>query len=267
MDKNKLQDLVKNERFISGIYNYCDRWCERCPQTSRCLNYSFGEEEFADPESRDINNEAFWKKMSGILKDTLDLIMEKAAREGIDLNALDLDEVKEETRSVMEAADDHEISRAAMAYGRMAEDWFNEAGAYFGEEEPDADRLAIAGKNNASEKDDLQDAVEVISWYQHQIYVKLMRAISGLMEEAAEGSDGPDEFARDSDGSAKVALIGIDRSIAAWGIIHNRIPSIRNHSIRSIMIHLDKLRRRIEKDFPDARVFVRPGFDTVNLNS
>ena len=24
------------EGFIVGIFNYCDRWCERCPLTSRC---------------------------------------------------------------------------------------------------------------------------------------------------------------------------------------------------------------------------------------
>jgi hypothetical protein len=22
--------------FIPGVYNYCDRWCERCPFTGRC---------------------------------------------------------------------------------------------------------------------------------------------------------------------------------------------------------------------------------------
>ena len=27
------------ERFISGIYNYCDRWCERCRMTQRCFLY------------------------------------------------------------------------------------------------------------------------------------------------------------------------------------------------------------------------------------
>ncbi|MCB0550950.1 MAG: hypothetical protein KDD19_25495 [Phaeodactylibacter sp.] len=25
---------------IPGIYNYCDRWCERCSFTSRCLLYA-----------------------------------------------------------------------------------------------------------------------------------------------------------------------------------------------------------------------------------
>ena len=26
-------------RFITGIYNYCDYWCARCPLTQRCRNY------------------------------------------------------------------------------------------------------------------------------------------------------------------------------------------------------------------------------------
>ena len=30
---------------IPGIYNYCDRWCERCAYTSRCLQYQIESEE------------------------------------------------------------------------------------------------------------------------------------------------------------------------------------------------------------------------------
>ena len=32
-------EFAGDPRFISGIYNYCDRWCERRHFTSRCLNY------------------------------------------------------------------------------------------------------------------------------------------------------------------------------------------------------------------------------------
>ena len=28
--------MAKRQRFISGIFNYCDRWCERCPHTAVC---------------------------------------------------------------------------------------------------------------------------------------------------------------------------------------------------------------------------------------
>jgi hypothetical protein len=35
---------------------------------------------------------------------------------------------------------------------------------------------------------------------------------------------------------------------------------------QAILAHLERLRRRIEKDFPDARGFLRPGFDRIDLN-
>lgn len=263
-----MKNIAKDNRFITGIYNYCDRWCERCPQTSRCLNYTIVKEEFADPEARDIHNNVFWKNLSGILNDTLDLINEKAAAEGIDLNALDVDESEEKDRSVMEIADDHEISRAARAYSRITEDWFNEAEAFLEKsEETDSDTMSIADAARVPEDNDLEDALEVVRWYQHQIYAKLVRAISSRMEEDAGISQNPGEEARDSDGSVKVALIGIDRSIGAWGIIRNQIPCFNKNEIRIIMTHLIKLRRKIETAFPDARIFIRPGFDSIDLNS
>jgi hypothetical protein len=40
MRAKDLFKLAEDPRFISGIYNYCDRWCERCPFTARCLVYA-----------------------------------------------------------------------------------------------------------------------------------------------------------------------------------------------------------------------------------
>src|SRR5947208_16926230 len=34
-----LESLIDSGRFISGIYNYCDRWCEQCRFSDRCLVY------------------------------------------------------------------------------------------------------------------------------------------------------------------------------------------------------------------------------------
>jgi len=44
MNTDDLLNLADNPRFIPGIYNYCDRWCERCPLTARCLNYAMSAE-------------------------------------------------------------------------------------------------------------------------------------------------------------------------------------------------------------------------------
>jgi hypothetical protein len=42
MNSDDLLDMAGNSRFISVIYNYCDRWCERCAFTGRCLTYASG---------------------------------------------------------------------------------------------------------------------------------------------------------------------------------------------------------------------------------
>ena len=100
--------------------------------------------------------------------------------------------------------------------------------------------------------------MEVIRWYQHQIYVKLRRALHSTDDEARD--DEIDDFPKDSDGSAKVSLIGMDRCISAWGKIIAHFPD-EEVSILGIIAHLERLRRRTEIEFPDARAFVRPGFD------
>ena len=53
MDKENLKKLVQDPRFISGIFNYCDRWCERCSFTARCLNFAMENEEMDEPENHD----------------------------------------------------------------------------------------------------------------------------------------------------------------------------------------------------------------------
>ena len=92
MNKEELLSLAKDPKFIPGIYNYCDRWCERCPFTSRCLNCELAEEQFGDLESVDISNEQFWKKLSGVMQLTMDMVKETAEEMGIDLVAIEVDE-------------------------------------------------------------------------------------------------------------------------------------------------------------------------------
>lgn len=101
------------------------------------------------------------------------------------------------------------------------------------------------------------DAVDVITWYLHFIQVKLMRAIHGELEDRLEL---PDDFPKDSEGSAKVALIAIDRSIAAWGKMLNYFPD-QEDELFKILIKLEQLRRHAEEIFPEVRAFFRAGFD------
>lgn len=239
MRRRTLTELANNPDLISGIYNYCDRWCERCPLTSRCLVYATEQEDNDSPQSRDVCNEAFWRKLSAIFQETLDLIPGWAAEAGVDLNATT---VEHETRHKRkrQLVDNHPLTKAGKKYANAASDWFREF-------------------DQTIEIGDLEDAREVIQWYQYQIAVKTMRALSGRKEEMEEDPETAD-FPKDSDGSAKVALIGIDRSIAAWRLMQLALPECVE-SIVPLILQLARLGQRVEKSFPQARDFVRPGFD------
>ena len=261
MDKEYIKKLAENPKFIPGIYNYCDRWCERCPFTCRCMNFELSEEHFADPKTHDINNKAFWEKLSEIFKLTLEMVKETAQEQGIDLDSLDLQQAADEHETIRNSAKHHECPCAAKVYGQMVNNWFDSAKDLF-EEKADAleleVRLELPDSDPAEEADNLKNSVDIIRWYQHFIYVKLIRAVQGKLEETSEDFE---EFPKDSDGSAKVALIAIDRSIAAWGQMRKHFPQ-RRDDILDVLVHLDRLRRKTETLFPDARAFVRPGFDS-----
>ncbi|MFQ5593415.1 MAG: hypothetical protein ACE5HA_04635 [Anaerolineae bacterium] len=263
MNKEDLMDLADNPNFISGIYNYCDRWCERCPFTSRCMVFAMEKERgLDDPAAHDLESEAFWQTLTETLQATLEMLQEMVEEEGIDLDSLDIDEEMEEQRRIEELAWNHECSGAAQVYADMVDAWFESAEDLFAEKEDELNlrvRVDISGDDPHADAATIEDAVEIIRWYQYQIEVKLLRALHGAMEERPAILE---EFPKDSDGSAKVALIAMDRSIAAWDRLYRQFPEVQDE-VLDILVHLDRLRKRTEQEFPEARAFVRPGFDEV----
>lgn len=240
MRRRTLTELANNPDLISGIYNYCDRWCERCPLTSRCLVYATEQEDNDSPESQDMRNELFWRKLSAIFQETRELVVDWAREAGVDLDLNGTtDDDENRCKRKRQLVDNHPLTKIGKKYANTASDWFREF-------------------DQVLEFNDLEDAREVIQWYQYQIAVKTMRALSGRREELEDPEIA--DFPKDSDGSAKVALIGIDRSMAAWRMMQLSLPE-RGESIVPLILQLERLRRRLEKSFPQARDFVRPGFD------
>jgi len=256
MDTERIEELAQDPRFIPGIYNYCDRWCERCPLTSRCMNFALSEEHFSDPESRDLDNEAFWKKVSEIFQTTVEMVRESARKHGIDLDSLDLEAGADESEDIHNAAENHECCRAAKDYGRMVDDWFDSAKYLFEEKTEELNlklELQVPDSNPAGEAASIENCAEIIRWYQHFIYAKLAGAVRGSLEDYETGNE-------DSRGSAKTALIAMDRSVGAWGQMGEHFPQYKD-DILDILVHLDRLRRKTQEVFPDARAFARPGLD------
>jgi predicted hydrocarbon binding protein len=260
MDKEYLKKLAGNPQFIPGVYNYCDRWCERCAFTSRCMTYALSEDEVDNPESQDITNKAFWDKLHEIFQVTLEMVRETAEEMGIDLNAIDREEIARQEEQVHKTVEEQPYTKAAFAYAKMVDKWFDSSKELLEDKAGELRTLVeadVPGTMPADEAVKIRDCLEVVRWYQHQIYVKLCRAASGLIRGELEDLEYAPE---DANGSAKVAIIGIERSIAAWGGLLNQFPQ-QEHPILDLLVNLKRLLRQVEAAFPDARAFVRPGFD------
>jgi LmbE family N-acetylglucosaminyl deacetylase len=96
---------------------------------------------------------------------------------------------------------------------------------------------------------DPADPRAVVRWYYTMIYVKIRRALRGLADDSFAGRDWP----ADHDGSAKVALLAVERSQAAWlQIIEQGMAAWKEAEpfIRQLLW----LRDEIERVFPNPRV-------------
>ena len=72
--------------------------------------------------------------------------------------------------------------------------------------------------------------------------------------------DGPGDQQSDANGSAKVALLGLDRMEASWRMLidtHHMSAS----EAAPFLAEVARMQRNLHRAVPAARGFVRPGFD------
>ena len=231
--------------FIVGVYNYCDSWCGRCAFTSRCLVFADKCEMEAtlDPNLEPVALAPCLPDVPSPpppwLKELLEE-MDEASR-----SPLPDDVWVQRARRVVPERD--AIDDRAEAYSRRARAWLNTR---------EFDLSSKERRQGVPADWEAGDPRDVIAWFHMMIHVKAMRALQGLAEDDPADRDWP----ADHDGSAKVALIGIDRSHTAWlDLVEVGLASPADAA--SFVDDLIWLRAALERTFPNARAFVRPGFD------
>lgn len=259
MNREEFQEFFKNNsgNFISGIYNYCDRWCERCAFTSKCSAFAMDKQR--GNKTKD-NPEAVLETVSENFKLAMEMLVHMAEEKGIDLNNLDDDvEYEMEEKKREEFADKHILSILSKDYSDRGRNWFQENENALNNLSDKLNQdisLGLTNENILKDVDAIEDAIEVIHWFNFQIYVKLMRALRhGELDLEYE-----DLIQNDINGSAKVALKGTEKSLASWGVLLRNLPE-QEDSILPILLLLEKIRTGILKTFPDVNKFIRPGFD------
>lgn len=267
MNLDDMSRKASDPRYISGIYNYCDGWCARCAFTERCLNFAMrGEfEEMAEQARAEREADEALTELLDPLDDFDDL-------DDLPEDATTVDDFPEpqdwefaaymaEEQQIRQRIKAHPLTQAAAAYIGLVSDWFDfgrgqdrqaSGRAPLIEPQPGAD-------DTEGQSDAAKDAVEVIRWYQLFISVKIQRALHSLEREARE-SEFWEDMPRDSEGTAKIALIAIDRSTGAWGTLMEAFPERRTDTL-PILALLTRLRYDLEVELPNAWAFIRPGFD------
>ena len=110
---------------------------------------------------------------------------------------------------------------------------------------------------------ELRNNFDTINWYHAFIYVKLKRAIWSKDEMLQEDDEEMKEIIKsDIDGTAKVAVLSINRSVAALNVLYNILPEF-SKEISGLLVLLGNILNIAELEFPDYQKFIRPGFDTI----
>lgn len=231
--------------YIKGIYNYCDRWCEKCAFTSRCCSFAFEKKMTEATNEKNMDKDTLWKLVKNFYAE---IKPTEGEIELVDLMHLeDLPEFNFNTDFPENGGRNEEeenfLFKSAQSYAFETYKWI----------ESYADEVSQLELDD-TQKGNLIDAIEVVQRYAFFISAKLLRALD---------TESIDETPVDSDenGSAKVALISISRSITAWSVIRSIFKFDQDCSVK-FLGQLISLRRQIEQIFPRAMEFIRPGFDT-----
>ena len=242
-DFDRLIARAQNPRLIPGIYNYCDSRCHRCPFSERCLTYVESRE--LEARGDDRADSTIVEMVGASLQRTIEVITDVAKRRGIDLEPLD---DLERGRSIDANPDPHRqdpLVVQAHEYGHLAW-WITNALAPVVEAR--GDPIVI-------------DAVETIGWFSSLISAKIYRAVCGQADRAVADED----IQTDHDGSAKVALIGIAESRAAWAVLMEHGKATADGVPAQAVRLLDALDAAVRTRFPLALAFVRPGLDEPDI--
>jgi len=255
--RGMIEKLNEPNNFLSGIYNYCDGWCERCAFTDRCLNYASRSEYGLDDESTGGSIDKTFEGISEMFADLISFLKEEAEKKGIDLDE-EIDMSEEE--NARQKAESHPLAEKTWDYLKIVDNWLKSRKGLLTKKAGEFLKFAELGLNEEKIENDVktfQDALEVVQWYFTLIRVKIIRALHTKFD----NTFGDDEFKYEQvNTSAKIALIGCEKSLNAWRIIYKHLSEDED-KILKILAYLSELKKDIIKEFPDVVEFKRPYFD------
>lgn len=245
---------------IPFMNNYCDRWCERCPMTDRCAAFK---PKWVSEEWKAQSEGEFLKEFQNNLKETMSALQEMVEKEGMDWEQLVEDasdyEIPEPALSDLEK----EVLELANNYCTKTMEWLDSRRPVienFVQELQQQFEIGIGTPETSVSK--VIDALEIIDWYCTLINTKTHRAVEGAHDEFNDADEDPTQ--NDANGTAKLVVICIHKSINAWEAVREEISELEDESLDYLAL-LSKIRTGLTAIFPNHEAFVRPGFDVEEV--
>lgn len=250
--------IMKTDNTIPGIHNWCDRWCERCVFIERC---AVGIVEMKRwKRDKPMTDEEVWSEVSDNFKEALRMLDQMIRDAGLDPEEIANQPEPEPNRDI--EALEKEIWEKGLAYFKSVDAFFKNNTAFFEEKGVEIQQKSeMEMPIDFDSLNSISDALDIIRQYAAFIGVKARRAISGMDTMHDTGIWGDPPYQSDANGSAKIAILTIERSLGAWEILRKNWPE-KTDEILDLLVQLSRLRKEMERLFPDWNKFIRPGFDT-----
>jgi hypothetical protein len=232
MSQPIFNQVVLDPTLIKGVYDTCDQWCMYCPVTERCLVYRCS----PDIQSGKQN---IYEALADRLYEGMTFVKKTSDAEGTprpELDALLSNDPRKCT--TLEPVGDP-LERVSRRYGHLCVAYLSSRGDY---------PFEMRGRTSGP------TPFEVFAWFHRLIPAKLYRAL--LCSSAIARGDQSRKVEQQA--SAKVALLGIDRSLEA---LASMTADDEDPRLELISAQLRRVKREAEARFPKARGFYRQGLD------
>ncbi|MCW5898960.1 MAG: hypothetical protein KIT10_06795 [Flavobacteriales bacterium] len=260
--------------FIPGVYNYCDRLCERCRFVRQCRVGIAEMDDVGTPDAPIGGGAAedLRKRLEELMGLTPEDVERDAGKEddaddaeglGSDFDPADLEpdpaweKRMEEKRRQTDA---HPLSHRSHTYMELVHEWLEAHAEEFKRKGLDMYKrpeITLPVGAHTPEMIVLREAIHEIGWFHTMLHVKCRRAVQGKLE---DGDWDDDPHQSDWNGTAKLALHIVDRCQVAWDMVAEMMPEEAGEADTSREL-LKRIGEGLKQEFPDADRFIRAGFD------
>lgn len=246
---------------IPGIFNYCDRWCDRCNYTNRCTLFISESQIEVDLilSDEDINDPNVYSKIvSGSLRKSFDKLINEEDENNIeDLFQSDEEEhfcFDDSECDEVESSEDLSITDVTHPLIDMTNVFYQKVSLLY--EKIQTAYGSTSEKNQKSNP--FSEDFETLLWYSPQINVKTRICFWSLNIMKKESLN---EFENETlNVNSRIAYIGVSRCIKTLQKLINEETDF-NEDFLNLLGIIFQIKDAFIEIFPDSPAYRRPYFD------